>query len=155
MRIGLRYERACGRRLGWAVGGALVACMVFVEGPSAQQGGAPRVRMNRIIEQFEKGLPSFGVTVVSDEGILLDNDSGNNLLRESVRGKMQSVDRGLKGESNFLVENENETGAANLIAFVQSKGALGYNANKWVLLAHANENEAMASDLREAVAAAS
>jgi len=38
---------------------AVVACILLTAGPSAQQGAAPKGRLNQIIEQFEQGKPAF------------------------------------------------------------------------------------------------
>jgi len=47
------------KRVVLATGLAVVACIMLTAGPSAQQGGGPKVRLNQIIEQFEQGKPAF------------------------------------------------------------------------------------------------
>lgn len=92
MRTELRHARPFRRRVGWAIGGALVACMVLAAGPSAQQGGgASRVRLNRIIEQFERGQPAFGgehwqLTSLEHDPFLIDNLEQNLAKVQSVKG---------------------------------------------------------------------
>ena len=47
------------RRIVWAGGLALVACITLTTGPSAQQGVPATGRLNQIIGAFEQGKPAF------------------------------------------------------------------------------------------------
>jgi 4-hydroxy-2-oxoheptanedioate aldolase len=47
------------KRVIWGIGVAVAACVVLAAGISAQQGGAPKPRLNQIIAAFEQGRPAF------------------------------------------------------------------------------------------------
>jgi len=87
MDAGHRSLGSTGRRLGWAIGSALVACTFLVEIPLAQQ---PQ-RLNRIIEQFERGQASYAgehwqLTSLEHDPFLIDNLETNLSAVQSKGG---------------------------------------------------------------------
>jgi 4-hydroxy-2-oxoheptanedioate aldolase len=88
----LRHSRTYGQRVGWAIGTALVACVLLADVPLAQMSGAkPTGRLNRIIEQFQKGQSSFGgehwqLTSLEHDPFLIDNLEQNLAKVQSVGG---------------------------------------------------------------------
>lgn len=90
--MSMGHSRTSRGRVGWAVCTVLVACMVLADGPSAQQGGGmSKGRMNRIIEQFEKGQSSFGgehwqLTSLEHNPFLIDNLEQDLANVQSVKG---------------------------------------------------------------------
>jgi methyl-accepting chemotaxis protein len=105
--------------------------------------------------QKAHGFPSFRITLTDKAGLVLDADDQSKVLKTNLASEdqAQSVQRVMKGESGFAVENLLGGRSEEVIGFTKSKGALGYSANGWNLIASASVSDAMAcvAALRNAV----
>jgi methyl-accepting chemotaxis protein len=111
---------------------------------------------HRIVEQIvdetaghqkNHGFPSFRITVTDKAGLVLDDEDHGNVLKTNLAGldKAECVQKVLKGESGFSVEQRSGATVTEVTGYTKSVGALGYPGNGWILLASASVEDALAS----------
>jgi len=113
------------------------------------------VETTRSLQQ--QGIRSFGVTIVDSKGLVLDAPLQSAILTTNLAAASEAVQKGIAGGKGFVIERGLHTHNKEILAYAHSVGALGYKANNWTLIAHADTDEALAeiATLRTAFVAVS
>jgi methyl-accepting chemotaxis protein len=106
----------------------------------------------------KQGIYSFGVTIVDSKGLVLESPLPSAVQTKNFSTTSEAVQQGIAGGKGFVIAQGLYAAQDKEIhAYAHSTGALGYKANKWTLIVHADTNEALAevATLRTAFVAVS
>ena len=93
------------------------------------------------------GFPSFRVTIIDHEGVIIDDEADKDVLSKNLAkaGQSRCVERLLAGENGSTVEKSVRFGYTQVNGFALSKGAGAYTGEKWGLLVRAKTDDALAA----------